>query len=321
MIIVTGAAGFIGSNLITRLNQSGYKDLLLVDDFSRPDRERNYAGKEFTSLLDRKDLSRWIAEFHQQVQMLIHLGARTDTTEFDWEVFLELNLDYSKELFKICVEFGLPLIYASSAATYGLGEHGYVDSDEVVPELQPLNPYGRSKNDFDAWVLEQESKPFFWAGLKFFNVYGPNEYHKGRMASVVFHAYRQILTTGGMKMFRSHHPDFGDGMQARDFIYVRDVVDVILFLMEKRPESGLYNLGTGKARTFKDLVTSTFHAMGKEPEISFIDTPEDIRDKYQYFTEAEMAKLRKAGYESPFTSLEEGVSDYVSNFLRGENIN
>ncbi len=247
--------------------------------------------------------------------MILHLGARTDTTEFDWEVFLELNLDYSKTLFKLCVEFGLPLIYASSAATYGLGEHGYVDSHELVPDLQPLNPYGRSKNEFDRWVLEQEHKPFFWAGLKFFNVYGPNEYHKGRMASVVYHAYNQIAETGSMKLFRSHHPDYGDGEQSRDFIYVQDVVDVIIFLMENRPASGLYNLGTGEARSFLDLVTSTFVAMGKEPSISFIDTPEDIRDKYQYFTRAEIGKLRQVGYHHPFTSLEDGVMNYTRNFL------
>ena len=317
MIIITGAAGFIGSNTIAGMNGAGYRDLVLVDDFSRPERTKNYEGKSYSALVDRREFPGWLREHHHQVQMIIHLGARTDTAEFDWDVFLELNLDYSKELFNLCVEFGLPLIYASSAATYGMGEHGYVDSSEVVPELQPLNPYGRSKNDFDAWVLEQERRPFFWAGLKFFNVYGPNEYHKGRMASVVFHAYMQIKASGGMKMFRSHHPDFGDGMQARDFIYVKDVVDVILFLMENRPKSGLYNLGTGEARTFMDLVNSTFRAMGKESKISFIDTPEDIRDKYQYFTEAEMDKLRKAGYESPFTSLEEGVSDYVRNFLGG----
>jgi ADP-L-glycero-D-manno-heptose 6-epimerase len=250
--------------------------------------------------------------------MILHLGARTDTTEFDWEVFLELNVDYSRELFKLCVEFGLPLIYASSAATYGLGEHGYLDSHAIVSDLQPLNPYGRSKNEFDLWVLEQKQKPFFWAGLKFFNVYGPNEYHKGRMASVVYHAYNQIAETGSMKLFRSHHPDFGDGEQSRDFIYVQDVVDVIIFLMENRPESGLYNLGSGEARSFLDLVTSTFAAMGKEPSISFIDTPEDIRDKYQYFTRAEMQKLRQAGYKRPFIKLEEGVSQYVRNFLKNK---
>jgi ADP-L-glycero-D-manno-heptose 6-epimerase len=316
MIIVTGAAGFIGSNLITGLNKSGYRDLVLVDDFTRPDRARNYEEKSYSALVERRDFPGWLREHHHQVQMILHLGARTDTTEFDWEVFLELNVDYSRELFKLCVEFGLPLIYASSAATYGLGEHGYVDSHELVPDLQPLNPYGRSKNEFDRWVLEQEQKPFFWAGLKFFNVYGPNEYHKGRMASVVYHAYNQIAETGSMKLFRSHHPDFGDGEQSRDFIYVQDVVDVIIFLMENRPESGLYNLGSGEARSFLDLVTSTFVAMGKEPSISFIDTPEDIRDKYQYFTQAEMQKLRQAGYKRPFIKLEEGVSQYVRNFLK-----
>ena len=321
MIIVTGAAGFIGSNLITGLNAEGYRDLVLVDDFSRPDRTRNYEGKSYSALVERREFPGWLRDHHHQVQMLLHLGARTDTTEFDWEVFLELNVNYSRELFKLCVEFGLPMIYASSAATYGLGEHGYVDSHALVPDLQPLNPYGLSKNEFDHWVLEQEQKPFFWAGLKFFNVYGPNEYHKGRMASVVYHAYNQIAETGSMKLFRSHHPDFGDGKQSRDFIYVQDVVDMIIFLMENRPESGLYNLGTGEARSFLDLVTSTFLAMDTEPSISFIDTPEDIRDKYQYFTEAEMTKLREAGYKKEFTSLEEGIKRYVKNFLAPELVN
>jgi ADP-L-glycero-D-manno-heptose 6-epimerase len=174
MIVITGAAGFIGSNLVTGLNRAGYKDLILVDDFSRPERERNYAGKHYSSLVNRNGFFRWVDENHHQVQMIIHLGARTDTTEFSWEVFRELNVDYSRQVFSRCVEFGLPLIYASSAATYGLGEHGYSDSHGVVAHLVPLNPYGRSKNEFDGWVLEQERKPFFWAGLKFFNVYGPN---------------------------------------------------------------------------------------------------------------------------------------------------
>jgi len=315
MIVITGAAGFIGSNLISGLNHRGYRDLILVDDFSHRDREQNYLGKEYTGLIGRRMFFDWLREHHKQVQMVIHLGARTDTTEFSWEVFLELNLNYSKEVFRLCVKYGLPLIYASSAATYGLGEHGYLDSHELVSALKPLNPYGRSKNDFDAWVLEQEEQPFFWAGLKFFNVYGPNEYHKGRMASVVFHAYQQISQTGGMTLFRSHHPDVGDGKQARDFIYVKDVVDVIRFLMEQRPESGLYNVGTGKARTFADLAASTFLVLGKEPSIAFVDTPEDIRDKYQYFTEADMTKLRRVGYQTPFTPLEEGVMDYTRNYL------
>jgi len=320
MIVITGAAGFIGSNLVTGLNARGYRDLVLVDDFSRPDRERNYEGKVFSALVNRMEFADWLNANHRHVQIILHLGARTDTTEFNWEVFRELNLDYSRSIYRLCVEFGLPLIYASSAATYGLGEYGYSDSHELVPLLRPLNPYGRSKNEFDQWVLERERQPFFWAGLKFFNVYGPNEYHKGRMASVVFHSYKQILDTGEMKLFRSHRPDVKDGEQARDFVYVKDVVEVILFLMEKRPESGLYNLGTGRARTFVDLAASTFRALDREPVITFIDTPEDIRDKYQYFTEADISKLRRVGYTRPFTSLEEGVRDYTREFLIEQNI-
>jgi len=321
MIVVTGAAGFIGSNLITGLNASGYRDLVLVDDFSRPERKSNYEGKAYSAKVDRWEFPTWLRENHHSVQIIIHLGARTDTTEFDWGVFLELNLNYSKGLFQASVEFGLPIIYASSAATYGLGEHGYVDSHEVVRDLEPLNPYGRSKNKFDLWVLEQEHKPYFWAGLKFFNVYGPNEYHKGRMASVIYHAFKQIKETGRMELFRSHHPDYMDGEQSRDFIYVKDVVDVIIYLMEQRPESGLYNLGTGEARSFLDLVKSTFLALEMEPDISFIETPEDIRDKYQYFTQADMRKLRQAGYKSPFNDLEAGVKDYIKNYLDGAVIN
>lgn len=214
------------------------------------------------------------------------------------------------------MKYGIPLVYASSAATYGAGEHGYSDRDDALPHrLKPLNPYGESKNDFDKWALEQKRKPYFWAGLKFFNVYGPNEYHKGRMASVVFHAFNQINATGGMKLFRSHRPDYKDGEQLRDFVYVKDVCNVCLFLMEHRTHSGLYNLGSGTARTFLDLVRATFKAMGKEEHISFVDTPADIRDKYQYFTEADMAKMKGIGYDTPFHSLEEGVTDYVRNYL------
>ncbi|MFN3380384.1 MAG: NAD-dependent epimerase/dehydratase family protein, partial [Runella zeae] len=210
------------------------------------------------------------------------------------------------------------LVYASSAATYGLGELGYDDNESLIPQLKPLNPYGESKNDFDIWALQQDKKPFFWAGLKFFNVYGPNEYHKGRMASVIFHAYHQIKKTNQMRLFRSHHPDFKDGEQMRDFVYVKDVVEVCSFLMHHRRNSGIYNLGSGKARTFVDLATNTFHAMGVEPTINFVDTPADIRDKYQYFTQANMNKLRSIGYAKPFHTLEEGITDYVQNYLEGE---
>ena len=214
-----------------------------------------------------------------------------------------------------CVRFNIPLVYASSAATYGLGEFGYDDNESDIPKLQPLNPYGWSKQDFDVWALQQTQTPPHWYGLKFFNVYGPNEFHKGRMASVIWHTFNQIQKTGAMKLFRSHNPDFQDGEQMRDFVYVKDVVEVCLFLMHHRRNSGIYNLGSGKARTFLDLVKNTFYALSLEPNISFIDTPEDIRDKYQYFTEANMSKLKSIGYEKPFHTLEEGVTDYVKNYL------
>lgn len=315
MIVVTGAAGFIASCLVSKLNQEGFKDIILVDDFSNTEKNKNFEGKTYTDKIERKFFSEWLDNNHQLVQFIFHLGARTDTTEFDKAIFDELNLDYSKEIWNKCVEYGLPIAYASSAATYGMGELGYKDDHSIVEQLKPLNPYGDSKNDFDKWVLKQEKQPYFWAGLKFFNVYGPNEYHKGRMASVIFHAYNQITKTGEMKLFASHHPDYKDGEQLRDFVYVKDVVNVCLFLLNHRKDSGIYNLGSGKARTFLDLVNNTFKAMNLTPKISFIPTPEDIRDKYQYFTEADMSKLKAIGYNQPFTSLEDGVEDYVKNYL------
>ncbi len=246
---------------------------------------------------------------------ILHIGARTDTTEFDKKVFDKLNLNYTKSVWKGCVKHGIPLIYASSAATYGMGEYGYSDDHALVEKLKPLNPYGESKNEFDKWALKQEKKPVFWAGFKFFNVYGPNENHKGRMASVIWHAFKQISETGKMKLFRSHNPLFEDGKQLRDFIYVKDVVDVLYYFMNQRPNSGIYNLGTGHARTFLDLAMATFSSMDKKPEVEFIDTPADIRDKYQYFTEAKMEKLHEAGFSEPFYTLEEGIEEYVQEFL------
>ena len=315
MIVITGAAGFIASVVAGCLNEQGREDLVLVDDFSKKQKERNYINKKYQLLLDRKDFHNWLKINHDKVDFIVHLGARTDTTEFDWNVFIELNVNYTEQLWTLCTEYQIPLVYASSAATSGGGELGYVDSHDIVEKLQPLNPYGRSKNEIDKWILKQTKCPPFWAGLKFFNVYGPNEYHKGRMASVILHSFHQIQDCGEVKLFRSHRPDFKDGQQLRDFIYVKDIASVILFLIEKRPESGLYNLGTGHARSFYDLASNTFKAMGKEVNIKFIDTPLDIRDKYQYFTEANMTKLRKAGYDKPFTSLEDGVFDYVTNYL------
>ena len=318
MIVVTGAAGFIGSCLVGKLNEAGYTNIVVVDDFSKTEKAANLDGKMLLAKVGRKDFIKWLQTFGEEVEFIFHIGARTDTTEFDKSVFDELNVSYSQAVWDACIQFNIPLVYASSAATYGLGEFGYKDDHSIVSKLKPLNPYGDSKNDFDKWVLDQKQTPPFWAGLKFFNVYGPNEYHKGRMASVIFHAFNQIGETGAMKLFRSHNPEYSDGCQLRDFVYVKDVVSVCLFLMEDQPESGLYNLGSGKARTFLDLAKNTFKNMKVTEAISFIDTPIDIRDKYQYFTEADMSKLVSQGYSKQFHTLEEGVEDYVSNYLLKE---
>ncbi len=315
MIIVTGAAGFIGSVLVSALNERGIEDLLLVDKFGRADRASNLENKQFFTCIERDDMPAYLSVLETKPDAVFHIGARTDTAEIDVELFEELNLKPSKLLWKYCTEHRIPFIYASSAATFGGGEHGYSDAHEIVDSLKPLNPYGESKQLFDQWALKQEDSPPFWAGLKFFNVYGPNEYHKGRMASVIFHAFNQITSTDKMKLFRSHRTDIADGQQSRDFVFVEDLVDMILWLNEHQPSSGLYNIGTGQARSFHDLATNVFKALGKEPDISYIDTPLDIRDTYQYFTEADMTKLRNAGYEKPFTSLEEGVDQYVKGYL------
>lgn len=315
MIVITGAAGFISSCLVSLLNSQGFTDLVLVDDFSIEPKKSNWEQKKFRTLVHRNTFQSWLKDNQQQVEFIFHLGARTDTTEFNMAIFEELNINYSKQIWHACVSYNIPLVYASSAATYGAGEFGYDDNEAAIKDLKPLNPYGISKNSFDAWALQQESKPLFWAGLKFFNVYGPNEYHKGRMASVIFHAYHQIEQTGVMKLFKSHHQNYADGEQLRDFIYVKDVVSVCYFLMHLRKSSGIYNLGTGHARTFKSLVKQTFKSMNKPENIEFIDIPEDIRASYQYFTEANMSKLKQIGYPCNFYSLEEGIDDYVSNYL------
>jgi ADP-L-glycero-D-manno-heptose 6-epimerase len=364
-IIITGAAGFIGSYMTGYLNNQGYENLILVDEFDEKEKELNLHKKKYLVRVERDNFFDWISKENIDVDFIFHLGARTDTTEFDYSIHEKLNVEYSKKIWNYCVEKnlhtgrqGIPLIYASSAATYGSGELGYKDDHDLVDKLQPLNPYGISKNEFDKWVLKEtnnsrptthdsrltsHSSPPFWAGLKFFNVYGPNEYHKGRMASVVFHAFNQIEETGKVKLFKSHKVEYKDGEQLRDFIYVEDVCRVMFWMMEavsrqlsvvngqsknsptthnsqlttdhSRLTPGLYNLGTGNARTFIDLVTPIFTSLNLPVKIEFIDTPQDIREKYQYFTQADMNKLRNAGYDQQFFSLEDGVKTYVQNFL------
>ncbi len=318
MIVVTGAAGFIGSVLIGALNDEGITEIILVDKFGDSSKMKNLEKKIYSKLIERDTFIEWFKKNSSEVDFVFHIGARSATTGFDKEVYDELNLNYTKDVWNICVEAEIPMIYASSAATYGDGEFGYDDDHSLVEKLKPLNLYGESKNDFDKWALKQEKTPPHWYGMKYFNVYGPNEFHKGRMASVIHSAFHQIKETGGMKLFKSHNPDYEDGGQLRDFVYVKDVVEVMMFLWEYEAESGLYNVGTGNARSFLDLAKATFKAMGVKENITFIDTPIDIRDKYQYFTEANMNKLIMQGYGVPFYSLEDGVDDYVKDFLLKE---
>jgi ADP-L-glycero-D-manno-heptose 6-epimerase len=332
IIIVTGAAGFIGSCMVSYLNQQGFENLILVDEFNDEEKELNLFHKKYLVGVEREDFFNWVQKEKPTVSFVFHLGARTDTTEFDYSIHQHLNVEYSQKIWNYCTINNIPLVYASSAATYGEGELGYHDDHDIVEQLHPLNPYGISKNEFDKWMLHQEDHPPFWAGLKFFNVYGPNEYHKARMASVIFHSFNQIKENGKVKLFKSHKAGYEDGEQLRDFIYVKDVVEVCYWLMETVNQessgvieehtthrssltSAIYNLGTGKARSFNDLVKSTFAGLDLQSQIAFIDMPEDIRDKYQYFTEASMDKLKAAGYNKEFYSLEKGVDDYVRNYL------
>ena len=324
VILLTGAAGFIGSYLLGYLNAKGYDQVIIADDFSDEDKWFNFDSKQYIRQVERSELFQWLEKEDPGIGFVFHLGARTDTTEYDYAVHEELNVVYSQKIWDYCAKKNIPLVYASSAATYGAGELGYTDDHELPFRLQPLNPYGVSKNEFDKWALEKnrETAPSSWAGLKFFNVYGPNEYHKERMASMIFHGFQQIQKTGRVRLFKSHRPDFKDGEQLRDFIYVKDIAAVATWLLEsmqsgnwEAAKNGLYNLGTGQARSFNDLEKAVFAALHKPVQIDYIDMPEDIRDKYQYFTEADMHKHRAAGYQHSFATLEEGVSDYVTNYL------
>jgi len=315
MIVVTGAAGFIGSYVVGKLNRQGFRDVVLVDKYDDPLKFQNYHGKTYSEMVDRDNFFEWLAEHEKFVQIIIHLGARTDTVGQDPEIYQQLNLEYSQKIWKACIQYGLPLIYASSASTYGDGQLGFDDNHDLISELKPLNLYAQSKQDFDYWALKQEVQPFFWAGLKFFNVFGPNEYHKERMSSVILQAFNTISETGKMNLFRSHHPEFKDGEQSRDFIYVEDVAKVILFFMNHRKDSGIYNVGTGEARTYLGLTKAVFKSIKKAENIGFIDTPDDLKGKYQYYTCANIQKLRSIGYQEKFMSLEDGIEDYVHNYL------
>jgi ADP-L-glycero-D-manno-heptose 6-epimerase len=317
-ILITGAAGFIGGHLAKLFADKQEYKLILADDFSKPRKEPNWSGITGAVLVDRSELIDWLEQERPVIDWVIHLGARTDTTEFDYSIHEQLNLNYSKSIWNYCVQNHVPLVYASSAATYGAGEQGYLDDESSLDTLRPLNPYGLSKHQFDQWVMQQPTHPPHWYGLKFFNVYGHRESHKGRMASMVYHGFNQIHTGGSVRLFRSHRNGIADGEQKRDFIYVKDIIRVIEWLLTATPTSGIYNLGTGEARSFNDLIRAVFKAMNRSPRIEYIDMPEDLRETYQYFTQAPMQKLQNAGYRGSFYSLEEGVADYVCNYLLSE---
>ena len=315
MIVLTGAAGFIGSCLLRKLNDLSFDNIIIVDDFSDNQKVKNIENKNFHKKIDRTVFLDWFLINSSRVDFVYHLGARTDTMETDKDIFRILNLEYSKSLWNICSSSNIPFVYASSAATYGIGDYGFNDEHKLVPNLTPLNAYAFSKHNFDTWVISQKNQPPFWLGFKFFNVYGPNEYHKKRMASVILHSFKQIQETKKMKLFKSHNLSYKHGEQARDFIYVKDIIKVLTFSMNLSFNNGIYNLGSGVANTFNYLSKTIFKALGIDPDILFVETPKDLRDKYQYFTKANMYKLRSEGYNEEFTPLEEGVREYIQEYL------
>lgn len=317
-LLITGVYGFIGSRIAHSLLEKGRKDLVLCDKPAYLDTRSCVKGLESFSCVDREKLFEELPRL-LDVTAVLHLGACTDTGNHDQAYMWKMNTDFTKKLWQWCSEKKIPLVYASSGATYGKGEEGYSDDHRDIGRLRPLNVYGKSKQEFDLWALAQKSAPPRWWGLKFFNVYGMDENHKGRMASPVFHGFHEIQKTGKMTLFRSHKEGIADGEQKRDFIFVDDIVKLCLYCLEKNPSSGIYNCGTGQARTFLDLSKALFKALGKEHKIEWVDTPEKFRAGYQYFTQAEMGKMKKAGYNEPFFPIEEGVTKYV-NWLKGNKV-
>lgn len=326
MIIVTGGAGFIGSFIVAALQDKGYTDIVVSDWLGHEDKWKNIAKRELAAIVPPEELVAYAHEHAGDISAIIHMGAISTTTETDADLIIRSNLTLTQQLWRLCTAAQIPFIYASSAATYGDGARGFED-DATLPHLnslRPLNPYGWSKALFDRWaareLAEGRPTPPQHVGLKFFNVYGPNEYHKGGQKSVVAHIFPDVKADRPVRLFKSYHPDYADGWQLRDFVWVGDVADVILWMLEHREVSGLFNVGTGEARSFHDLAAATWAALGKEPQIVYIDMPETLRDKYQYFTQANLAKLRAAGYTAPMTSLEEGVRCYVQDYLNCEDM-
>ncbi len=320
MIVVTGAGGFIGSALISRINNETSDDVIAVDRFNKPEKYRNVAGLKTRQLVDKDAFFTWIDENHTGIRFIFHIGARTDTREADTALLSELNTEYTKRVWDKCCAYQIPLVYASSAATYGNGEQGFLDDELILPLLKPQNAYAVSKHDFDLWALQQKEKPPFWAGLKFFNVYGPNEYHKSHMASVVFHGYNQLITSNRISLFKSYKDGFSHGGQMRDFIYVKDVTSICTYFLRNHSRSGIYNVGTGVARTFLDLAKCLCASLRLKERIDFVEMPGVYQENYQYYTVSHNQKLSEAGYSQELYSLESGIEEYVGKYLRGSKL-
>ena len=320
MIILTGGGGMIGSMIAWHLNtQMNFDDFVIVDDLINEQQENNFNKRKFIEYIAKDDLKKYLSD-KKNVSAVIHMGAISATTESNFNRLLQSNIRFSQALWHWCAENKVPFIYASSAATYGDGSVGYDDNESELDKLSPLNAYGYSKHFFDRWVQLELSKnqptPPQWCGLKFFNVYGPNEYHKGRMASVVFHSFNQFKETNQIKLFKSEHPSYADGMQVRDFIYVKDAVKIIIFFLNNNNFSGLYNAGTGNAETFKALAEAVLiNTKGQPNDIKYIEMPNDLKGKYQYYTQATMNKINSIGFNDNFMNLKEGVTDYLENYL------